>query len=118
MSVVVYRIVVPCERMALVPSPHTWYPGQRGGATAGGDGASSLIGRYSKHGVVFVGKLSDYGRYSQALHCASALRWCKRRTPTAIGVDGVKTVGRARGVKAHARAVRDQVCGDGTRAIL
>jgi len=26
MSVVVHRIVVPCERMVLVPSPHTWYP--------------------------------------------------------------------------------------------
>ena len=24
MSVVVYRIVVPCERMAQAPSPHTW----------------------------------------------------------------------------------------------
>ena len=24
MSVVVYRIVVPCERMAQVPFPHTW----------------------------------------------------------------------------------------------
>ena len=28
MSVVVYRIVVPCERMDLVPSPHS-YPGHR-----------------------------------------------------------------------------------------
>ena len=51
----------------------------------------SDIGRYSKHCVVLLGKLSDYGSYLQTLHCVSALRWCKRRTQTcAIGVDSVK----------------------------
>jgi len=44
----------------------------------------------------FVGELSDNGRHSRALHCASALRWCKCRTLTAIGVDGVRTVERER----------------------
>ena len=53
-------------------------PDQRGGATAGGDGAGRLIGRYFKHGVVLLGKLSDYGSYLRAFHFASALRWCKR----------------------------------------
>jgi hypothetical protein len=55
----------------------------------------------------FVGKLSDSGRYLQGLHFASASRWCKRRMPASIGVDGEKTVIRVRGVKAHARAVRE-----------
>ena len=47
-----------------------------GGATACGDGTSSLIGRYSKYCVVLLGKMSDYCSYLQAfiarVHCAGA----------------------------------------------
>ena len=42
MSVVVYHIIVPCERMTLVPSRTLGSPGQHGGSTACVDGATSL----------------------------------------------------------------------------
>jgi hypothetical protein len=54
-------------------------------------------GRYSKHGVVLVGKLSEPGRYFRAFHCARASRCCKCRTPTAIGVDSVTNDKQAHG---------------------
>ena len=37
-----------------------------------------------------------YVRRTHQVYRARALRWCKRRTPTAIGVDGVRTVERER----------------------
>ena len=39
---------------------------------------------------------TDYERRTHQVYRASAWRWCKRRTPTAIGVDGVRTVERER----------------------
>ena len=39
--------------------------------------------------------------YSAAFHCASASRWCKCRTLTAIGVDGVKN-----DKEVHGRAIK------------
>jgi len=80
----------------------------------------------------FVGKLSDSGLYLQGLHFASASRWCKDAGVLRLHLsqessvdscesshDGEKTVIRARGVKTHARAVREvletavlAVCGE------
>jgi hypothetical protein len=37
---------------------------------------------------------TDYEHRTHQVYRASAWSWCKRRTPTAIGVDGVRTVER------------------------
>ena len=48
---------------------------------------------------------TDYERHTHQVYRVSALCWCKRRTPTAIGVDGVRTVERER-----ARRTVDAAC--------
>ena len=80
-------------------------PGQRGGATDGGHGsriAAAFTLRSSRRrqdpavSRVGLGAAAYTLRFFPGFHLASASRWCKCRTLTTIGVDGVRTVERER----------------------
>ena len=57
---------------------------------------STSTGAQRRGGASWTDYESTYERRTHQVYRASAWRWCKRRTPTAIGVDGVRTVERER----------------------
>jgi hypothetical protein len=61
-------LLFPCP-LLFAASRTSGSTGQRGGATSGGDGASSLTSDATPSTAIgFVGELSDNGRHSRAIH--------------------------------------------------